>query len=129
MLGRCRSLNLRIGIRCSGVSVAASALAAPVTWSGKKDARSKAWIIPTTSFQYSLPEVSAFSGRAMPLLIGRLRPAGSVQNSPNMVCRVEILCYQSSLSVKQPNSGELVLIKRVNQDKLPALNQKALITK
>jgi hypothetical protein len=70
---------------CSGASVAASALAASDTWPGKKIRAPTLGSSgrPIETFNPASPEVSAFSGRAMPLLISRLRLTGSMKNSPN----------------------------------------------
>jgi hypothetical protein len=70
VLGSCRSLNLRIGKGCLGASVAASALTDCDTWPGK-EMRAPALGSsrrPVGTFNTASPEVSAFSGRAMPLL-------------------------------------------------------------
>lgn len=81
---------------------------------GQRDARSSAWIIPATSwnFQYSLPRGVGFQWSRHATLIGGLCPA-RCKTLQIMSVVMKSSCYLLSLSVKQRNSGELVLIKQV----------------
>ena len=117
VLGSCRSLNLRIGIGCSGASVAASALAASDTWPGKKIRAPTLGSSgrPVKTFNPSLPGAFGFQRSRHATSYQPASSDGLSAKFSKYVCRVEILCYLNPLLSKSAILNPLLSILVVCQ--------------